>query len=73
MSRNYFNEATGMIVVIKPDLSYTLVGNSPTSVTDEELWDLAEDILPAGWEPVLRAEPGTLQHNLANAYGGTAG
>ena len=70
MSKHYYNAATGMTTIINPDKSYTLVGNSPDSVTDEELWDLAEDILPRGWEEVLKARPGSLQHNLAAAHGG---
>lgn len=67
----FFNEASGMLCIINEDKSYTLVGNSPDSVTDEELWDMAEGLAPGGWELVLPSPgPGTIQHNLASAHGG---
>ena len=72
MSR-FYNESTGMLVIIKPDKSYTLVGNTPDSVTDEELWDMAEGYAPDNWETVQRATPGSLQLNLAISYVGVVG
>lgn len=45
----FYNSFSGMVVVIKPDKSFTLVGNNPDSVSDEELWDMAEGTAPEGW------------------------
>jgi len=46
----FYNSTTGMLCIINEDKSYTLAGNNPDSVTDEELWDMADGYAPDGWE-----------------------
>lgn len=46
----FYNATTGMLCIINEDKSYTLAGNNPDSVTDEELWDMADGYAPDGWE-----------------------
>jgi hypothetical protein len=45
----FYNEATDMLAIIKDDKSYVLAGENPDSVTDAELWDMADGIAPKGW------------------------
>jgi len=50
--RMSFRRGLGICCLIKEDRSYVLVGEDPESVTDEELWDMAEGIEPEGWTRV---------------------
>lgn len=56
MTINFRNRSTGMVVMIKADDSYNLVGNNPDSVTDDELCDMVAGHVPHGWERMLPPE-----------------
>jgi hypothetical protein len=49
MSKRYYNSNIDVNVTIKANGEFSILGNRHDEVTDEDLWDMAEGITPAGW------------------------
>jgi len=52
MTATTYNKTnTQIFVTIRDNGTFTLIGeNNINKVRDEELWDMAESVMPAGWE-----------------------
>ena len=52
MTATTYNKTnTQIFVTIRDNGTFTLIGeNNINKVRDEELWDMAEGVMPAGWE-----------------------
>jgi hypothetical protein len=51
MTQTTYNKTnTQIFVTIRDNGTFTLIGENNNKVRDEELWDMAEGVIPAGWE-----------------------